>query len=112
MKLLAIVLLLGGMLGRQEAKPQLSPSEALRLGESSPIRFVSCCVQPEPMDVPAIIGKDWQAMIGNIDYSDPHEEWKVIDHVGYMRWWTCADKKRILLTAEDGTRHCVSFEGK
>ena len=23
--------------------------------------------------------------------------------------WTCADKSRVLLTAEDGTRHCVRF---
>lgn len=23
--------------------------------------------------------------------------------------WTCADKSRVLLTAEDGTRHCIKF---
>jgi hypothetical protein len=23
--------------------------------------------------------------------------------------WTCADKARVLLTAEDGTRHCIKF---
>lgn len=26
--------------------------------------------------------------------------------------WTCADKERILLMAEDGSRHCIKFNGK
>jgi hypothetical protein len=25
--------------------------------------------------------------------------------------WTCADKSRILLTAENGTKHCIKFPG-
>lgn len=29
---------------------------------------------------------------------------------GYL--WTCSDKRRVLLTGEDGTRHCVLFGGK
>lgn len=62
------------------------------------------------VDVPAIVGKDWQQMYGNADYSNPHEEWKTVDHWGYMRWWTCEDKARILMVSEDGTRHCLKFK--
>ena len=25
------------------------------------------------------------------------------------KYWTCADKSRVLLTAEDGSKHCVKF---
>jgi len=28
---------------------------------------------------------------------------------GTEKVWTCADKSRVLLTAEDGTRHCIKF---
>lgn len=26
--------------------------------------------------------------------------------------WTCADKSRVLLTAEDGSKHCILFKGR
>jgi len=41
----------------------------------------------EPMDIPAI--------------SHHGAEWMPI--------WTCADKSRVLLTSEDGKKHCIKF---
>jgi hypothetical protein len=63
------------------------------------------------MDVPAIPAGDWQEWLGDLP-ADPHAESKVIDHIGYVRLWTCADKSRILSKAEDGTRHCVKFPAR
>ena len=72
----------------------------------------SCNVNPNmkpcqrALDEPALPGDKWTAMFGNPDYSNPHEEWKVVDHIGYVRSWTCADKSRVLETSEDGKRWC------
>lgn len=81
---------------------------------------------PEPMDVPAILDEHYTTLIPRTD--DP-EEWQREGCENVHRkglkasWgilgcsitgpnWTCSDKSRILLTAEDGTRHCVKFGGK
>lgn len=62
---------------------------------------------PEPMDVPAIQEDLWY-----------EEGWRETDRcfVGggtvlhtCKNSWTCSDPSRILLTAEDGTKHCIKF---
>lgn len=86
--------------------------------------------KPEPMDVPAI---------KESVKSTPHDKWSLYDcaqmEVDLKSWfsrnahentysvyftepdkctlevsyWTCADKSRFLMTAEDGRRHCIRF---
>lgn len=48
---------------------------------------------PEPMDVPAIERKQ---QLGGSNM--------------YKSRWTCSDKRRVLLTAENGDKHCVLFQ--
>lgn len=57
----------------------------------------------EPFDVPAV-HRD-----GEWDYCNP-------ENVGTKNCfspphWTCKDKRRVLLTAENGERHCVLLAG-
>lgn len=83
------------------------------------------CLQdaiPPPMDVPAIRVKQMiedfplatencrNAKISGCVECVPVQLCDLKKHVEYH--YTCADKSRILLTAEDGTRHCVKFGGK
>jgi hypothetical protein len=61
--------------------------------------------KPEPIDVPAIIlkctpGSPWGTECCDGKWPYCHEE-------GIT---TCADKRRILLTAEDRSKHCVTFQ--
>lgn len=62
----------------------------------------------EPMDVPAVEvidhKDDWYYM-KTYDVPEQEEMFR-----GDRKRWTCADKSRILLTAEDGTKHCVKFD--
>lgn len=54
----------------------------------------------QPMDVPAVQVQRKEKCGVNIAND------------GYacaFTYWTCSDKSRILLTSEDGTRHCVKF---
>jgi hypothetical protein len=62
-------------------------------------------VPPEPMDIPAI-----------------SEAYPACEHYSLWSWGikcdkpiighapTCADTRRILLTAEDGSKHCINFQ--
>lgn len=77
----------------------------------------SYCV-PEPMDVPAIqaTAPDSGQLSGPLVLRDPNncvDGWINNElygtHCASRKYWTCADESRILLTAEDGTRHCVKF---
>ena len=78
---------------------------------------------PELMDVPAING-DWilgSATNGHYPEADMACRIAKIEmqletemrpdgcYIKKPGSWTCADKSRILLTAEDGTKHCVKF---
>ena len=60
----------------------------------------------EPQDVPAV----------HEDYIQFHKgQWisggiSAAEDIHADRW-TCQDKSRILLTAEDGTKHCIKFGG-
>jgi len=71
----------------------------------------------EPIDVPAIT-ESHEEEYGTTDWCndcdgfyctsmacDPHAKHTV-------QTVTCKDKSRILLTAEDGTKHCISFKGR
>ena len=74
-----------------------------------------------PMDVPAI-SEDRSAEPDSHDghelllFSQACEEivggkmtWQPDVIACHVKRWTCADKSRVLLTAEDGTRHCIKF---
>lgn len=82
------------------SKPELAPYSG-RAGIIS---------KSEPMDVPAIILK-----CSNPSFDDPDPQhgteccdgkWPYCHPEGIT---TCADKSRILLTAEDNSKHCVKF---
>lgn len=57
----------------------------------------------EPMDVPAFQSGQYQVCrgLGSEHCTGPQ-----------MPEWSCRDKSRVLLTAEDGSKHCISFKGK
>ena len=56
------------------------------------------CVTEEPMDVPAIsVASEYIIPCGSEAKDVP------------CGTFTCKDKSRILLTAEDGTHHCIKF---
>ena len=59
-----------------------------------------------PMDVPAI---EHISRIENGISCFSSNTGKPMDCRPAERTWTCADKSRVLLTAEDGTRHCIKF---
>ena len=61
----------------------------------------------ESQDVPAIQVKDGNSFVGTCgrDQKEDYPNW----HLCIIPRWTCKDTSRILLTAEDGTRHCVKF---
>lgn len=67
-----------------------------------------------PMDVAAVeeeygnLGNYWCDM-GECHWRDsdkPSSEGQVLHK---RKRWTCADKRRVLLTSEDGIRHCILF---
>jgi len=61
-----------------------------------------------PMDVPAI--KRVSRIENDIScFSLTTGKPKPVDCRPKKITWTCADKSRVLLTAEDGTRHCIKF---
>ena len=79
--------------------------------------------KPEPMDVPA---EEWSSLTRFIDGNDMGKDadtFVTTCHVlhgklymvngtlecSYKRPPTCSDKSRILLTSEDGQKHCVKF---
>lgn len=80
------IVLIGAMMlhGQSSDKgPKLAPTRTSRL---------------EPVDVPAIevfTAEEIQVRCQKLG--------------ACSQVWTCADKARILLTAEDGTRHCIKF---
>jgi hypothetical protein len=57
---------------------------------------------PEPVDVPAIQRKYSTGVICGLNDCIELPPKKI---------WTCADRSRILLTAEDGTKHCIKLLG-
>lgn len=63
-------------------------------------------VKPEAMDVPAVLevtpddGLWW-----NVEGTGPND----VQVKGEQRRWICRDKRRVLLTSEDGKKHCVLF---
>ena len=59
---------------------------------------------PELMDVPAI--QDDHIVRCFMDAQHGEIPPGCSKHVNH---WSCADKSRVLLTAEDGTKHCVKF---
>ena len=59
-------------------------------------------VKPEPVDVPAI-KQSPETLITPIICGGK------CDPLHIPARWICADKSRILLTAEDGTKHCVKY---
>lgn len=63
----------------------------------------------ELMDLPAVKLRGWEEVFGPPDENDPHIDFKIVDHVGYVQYWTCTDTSRVLLRSEDGTRHCIKF---
>jgi hypothetical protein len=75
-----------------------------------------CGVPHTPIDVPAIerpvlFVDDWHNCppdygVGVSTSSQASERYSCIP----PRGWTCADRRRILLTSEDGRKHCVTFE--
>jgi len=76
--------------------------------------FVPC---PEPQDVPAV-PEQAEVSLGTECVIDPiplegkarREATKTCHEViGHEPRWTCSDRSRILLTAEDGSKHCVKF---
>jgi hypothetical protein len=60
----------------------------------------------EPLDVPAIVLKCTFDKEGNPGTECCDGNWPYCHEEGIT---TCADKSRILLTAEDGSKHCVKF---
>jgi hypothetical protein len=82
--------------------------------ESSGQLHIYTWYESDPTDVPAI----QEAVPGNdpLLLRDPMncvDGWRRNALYGDIcfgnKFWTCADKTRILLTAEDDTRHCVKF---
>lgn len=70
----------------------------------------------EPMDVPAI--QETSVGDGLLVLPDPNncvDGWirneLYGNHCASRRYWTCAQKFRVLLTDEAGKRHCVKFGG-
>lgn len=76
----------------------------------------------EPMDVPAIQQKSLQATLICLRRECTLEELEAVDcragewsvseraYLCYQTTWTCADKSRVLLTSEDGTKHCLKVQ--
>jgi len=68
------------------------------------------CSAPEPMDVPAIRGKEVLdptqgecALLVSGFYGPTLPECR------YVRKWTCTDKSRYLMKRSDGSWHCLKF---
>lgn len=110
--LIAILLLAGCGWGQQVVvPPNLKAGDCLRALNSMELAKVDC---PEPMDVPATTRKQVEHHAG--------DSWGcgmlacTTDKDIYIDVPTCADKRRVLLTSEDGKKHCVLFvqeqEGK
>jgi len=61
-------------------------------------------VNHTPMDVPAIEANDDLNSASCLSiFDEKSHKFKCSTR------WTCADKSRVLMTAEDGTRHCIKF---
>jgi len=77
--------------------------------------------KPEPMDVPAIhapaetymvsVGCEPSATLCSNDAMTCANNGRMVEYGKCVDgWrWTCADKRRILLTGEDGVNHCILF---
>ena len=61
----------------------------------------------EPMDVPAV-QEDYVAHKKSEGFACG-QDWCVATKDILEKRWTCADKSRVLLTSEDGARHCIKF---
>lgn len=60
-----------------------------------------CMISPEPMDVPAI-------QVGShLGCENTSSYYACLDH--QVADYSCADKSRVLLTDEQGGKHCVKF---
>jgi hypothetical protein len=69
-----------------------------------------CAVSVSAVQEPA---KSWMESKGGDSFgcsNDGEMVGEVFEHqCKNGKRWTCGDKTRVLLTAEDGTRHCVKF---
>ena len=61
--------------------------------------------KPEPLLVPAVITR--AIVVWNKDYCNSHPSDCVEEYE-----WSCEDRSRILLQAEDGKRWCLRTKGK
>jgi hypothetical protein len=59
------------------------------------------CDPPDPMDVPAVKMSHPAGTICR------HGDCVVVE--APYETWTCTDKRRVLLTSEDGDKHCILF---
>jgi hypothetical protein len=66
--------------------------------------------QPQPvMDVPAILASRPASHPCNLPSGGRDGMVYAVCVTGDETYWTCADMSRILLTAENGMKHCISF---
>lgn len=110
--LLALLLTCGMLMGQTATKAPIHPTQK-QLANPLPLL-------EEPMDVPPLEENThdvpWKPEASELPYFS--EACGFVD--GKMTYapdpiachvssWTCADKSRILMTAEDGTKHCIKF---
>lgn len=72
------------------------------------VNVVAAIADYQKQDVPAIEVPVKEKYCSYGGGSGPFETCYRYDYLERTRW-TCMDQSRILLTAEDGTKHCIKF---
>jgi hypothetical protein len=90
---------------RWNVMPFPSDQQILDYDQQSLLNLKTKTAEPEPMDVPAIEDKPF-LMHAKGDCWGEGMQAVCADHDIFKPTYTCADKSRILLTAEDGKKWC------
>jgi hypothetical protein len=94
---------------RWNVMPCPSDQQILDYDQQSLLNLKTKTTKPEAMDVPAIQENYIAHKAGEMAEQCMTSAYCTYDKDVIEKRWTCSDKSRILLTAEDKTRHCIKF---